>query len=550
VYITLLLAVLCLGCPVQALYADALADLPGAQAGRLTALPVIGLEALDADSRAQLVEARARVATALAGQVTDNELAEAYGELGALYQVQHVNSLAESCYDNAMLLAPDEFRWIYYSAYLHASTGELERAIAGFEQARRLRPDYLALRLRLADAWRDQDKLDQAQQAYLSVVDADGLQAAAHYGLGQIALLRRDYANAIEHFRHTLALQPGASRVHYSLAQALRAGGDGAAAAQHLEQLGDTLPAFTDPQIDSLQALRQGSHMYFIRAMKASRTQDFTAARDAFREGLAREPDNVNARISYARTLYLTGDRARARQELEDTLQQQPPSALALFLLGILDEEDGDQEAATRRYEAALQADPQHSGAQYYLANARYREDRLEQAAAHYAACIETVTDNPGAFLAYTGVLLQTGQAGQARTVLAQAREKYPELTALEYLQVQLQALTGTEQDSRDALAGARKLVEARDIPPHRELQALALAATGDFEAAVAIQQALVTQALWGMPTESARLERNQASYTVHRLPGPLDLFTRAMLQPPAVQGRSVFLDYPTPRPY
>ena len=49
---------------------------------------------------------------------------------------------------------------------------------------------------------------------------------AAHYGLGQIAMSRRDYAEAWDHFEKTLAQVPGANRVHYSLAMAYRGLGD------------------------------------------------------------------------------------------------------------------------------------------------------------------------------------------------------------------------------------------------------------------------------------------------------------------------------------
>jgi tetratricopeptide (TPR) repeat protein len=541
---------LCLCGITPALYADTLAELPAALAARLQPVPVIALDALDADSRAQLVVAREHAAAALAATSPDRELADAYGELGALYQVLNVFSPARTCYENAMQLAPDEFRWVYYAAWLDIEIGELERAISGFRRAREIRPDYLALSLRMADAWRELDELAQAEQAYLAVLDAEGLQAAAHYGLGQIALLRRDNAAAIAHFRQTLVLQPEANRVHYSLAQALRASGQPEAARQHLEQMGDRLPVVTDPQIESLEALRQGATVHFLHAMKAYRKQDYAGARDSFAAGLALEPDNVNARISYARSLYLTGDRTQALQTLDRALELDGSSALAHFLAGIITEEEGDHEAAMRHYSAALQTDPEHSGALLYLGNAEYRRGRLEQAAGHYAHSIATATDNPGAYLALCGVLLQTGQPGQARTLLGDALQHFPELQVLEYLQIQLQALSGDDALIRQAADAAGRLVATQDIPPHRELQALTLAASGDFEAALAILQALAMEASWGMPAEGARLERAVAACKANRLPGFADLFTQALLQPPPVQGRAVFLAYPAPRPY
>ena len=547
---TSLLLVACLSQVAQSLLADPLSEIPEPYTATLKPVPEIGLESLDPESQDQLVAARQRVASALLAEPPAAELAEAWGELGALYQVQFVYSFAQTCYENAMQLAPDEFRWRYYSAYLAASTGELERALDDFEFAHRLRPGYLALTLRMADAWRDLNDLEQAEQAYRSVLDAEGLQAAAHFGLGQIALLRRDYLAAISYFRETLKLQPQASRVHYMLAQALRANGEPAAASEELAKMGNELPAFADPQIESLLALRQGSHIHFIRALKASRRQDFGAARDAFAEGLEHEPDNVNARISYARSLYLTGDRTAARTQLERVLQLDSNSALAQFLLGVLSAEAGDGGIAEQYFRTALQADPGHSGAHYYLGNVLYHKGRLEQAAEHYTRSIEAAKDNPGAYLALIGILLHNAEYDRAVELIGAAVQQYPELPVFGFLQLQLQAMSNDSSRVQQALERAGQLANEQNIPPHRELLALALSASGDFESAATVLQALAAELLWVMPAEGQRLERALQACRSGRLPAVADLFTWSLLQPPPVQGRAVFLSYPAPRPY
>ena len=408
------------------------------------------------------------------------------------------------------------------------------------------------LDLRLADAWRDLNQNDKAMEAYQSVVNSKGLEAAAHYGLGQIALLQREYANAIGHFETALAIQPEASRVHYSLAQALRASGDRDGAEQQFARMGDTLPVFTDPQIESLLALKRGSHVYFIAAMRAYRKQDFAAARDAFAEGLAREPDNVNAHISHARALYLTGDKTQARQELESTLAGKPPThALGWFLLGILAEEAGDIDTAMQDYQTALRAEPEHAGAHFYLGNASYRRGQYEAAAAHYASSAAAAPENLAVYLPYTGVLLHSANGLQrAIELVAGARQRFPEQELLEFVQIPLLAGSGDKDSMEAALARARQRVEQQSTPPNRELLALALAATGDFDQAQTLQDALVTEAAWSMPVETGRLSRVLAAYRAGKLPAQEDLFTWPLLQPPEVKGISVFRDYPAPRPY
>lgn len=547
--VTVIGLLICLARPACA---DALSGLPTPLAQRLEPVAEISLDTLDQDGREQLAAARGRVASAIVAQASDQELADSYGELGALYQVHFVYRLAGTCYDNAMRLAPGEFRWVYYAAYLAASTGQLEQAVAGYAKARQIRPGYLALTLRLADTWRDLNQTDKAMEAYQSVVNSKGLEAAAHYGLGQIALLQREYANAIGHFETALAIQPEASRVHYSLAQALRASGDRDGAEQQFARMGDTLPVFTDPQIESLLALKRGSHVYFIAAMRAYRKQDFAAARDAFAEGLAREPDNVNAHISHARALYLTGDKTQARQELESTLAGKPPThALGWFLLGILAEEAGDIDTAMQDYQTALRAEPEHAGAHFYLGNASYRRGQYEAAAAHYASSAAAAPENLAVYLPYTGVLLHsTNGLQRAIELVAGARQRFPEQELLEFVQIPLLAGSGDKDSMEAALARARQRVEQQSTPPNRELLALALAATGDFDQAQTLQDALVTEAAWSMPVETGRLSRVLAAYRAGKLPAQEDLFTWSLLQPPEVKGISVFRDYPAPRPY
>lgn len=80
-------------------------------------------------------------------------------------------------------------------------------------------------------------------------------EALSRYYLGQIALLQRKYSQAIGYFRRVLELQPTADRVHYPLAQALRASGEGPVARRHLACHGERLPSSADPLMAELKAL-------------------------------------------------------------------------------------------------------------------------------------------------------------------------------------------------------------------------------------------------------------------------------------------------------
>jgi len=532
--------------------ADALSDLPAALADRLAPVAEISLDNLDADSRQQLTAARARLARMVADELPDEELAEGWGELGALYQAHLVKRLAGDCYANARKLAPENFRWVYYSAYLADDTGDLVTAVELYLAAREMRPDYLAVTARLADAWLDLNELEQAKQAYQQVAGAEGLEAAAHFGLGQIGLLQRDYETAIEHFRLALEFQPEANRIHYTLARALRAIGKNDRAKQQLALRGNQLPVIRDPQIESLKALRQGAHIHFLHGMRAIRKQDYTDARDAFARGLEREPGNNNARISYARTLYLTDDPAKAGQMLEAVVAKDPTSALAWYLLGSLADEAGDTETAIRHYTTAIRHDPDHDGALLNLANSHYRQGHPARAVKYYAACVQAAPENFAAWLPYAGALMQAGRdRADVLAVIETAQQRFPEQPLLDYVKIQLLACNEEPAcDADQALARARTLHDRQPIPPHRELLALAQAATGDFDAAAGVQSDLVSEAMLMMPAVVGRLDATLTGYQAQQLPEPKHLFTWPLLQPPVFDGAVAFRDYLTPRPY
>jgi tetratricopeptide (TPR) repeat protein len=550
IYFRLLLVVCVLCTPLAR--ADSLATLPAALTDRLQAVPAVSLDHLDSDSQEQLNTARARVAGLIDSGSPDDALADAWGELGALYHVQYVNRLAQLCFDNALTLAPNRFRWRYYAAYHAHKLGQLDKAVTHYQAALELRPDYLAINARLAEVWLDLNETDRAGAAYREVVAAKGLEAAAHYGLGQIALLERRHADAIQHFETALEFQPDANRIHYSLAQALRASGKRELAKKQLALRGDRLPVIRDPQIESLQALRQGAHIHFIHGMRFQRKQDFTAARDAFALGLERDPDNLNARISHARTLYLTGDSAGADAALADVLEKDPSRSLAWYLRGVLAEAGGDADTAARHYATALKHDPEHVGALFGLAGNRYRHGQFEEAVRHYATCARVAPENPAVWLPYAGALLQAGQdRAKILGIIEQARQRFAEDPLLQLVQIQMLACSNSPAcDARQALERARAQHAAQPVPPHRELLSLALAASGDFATAATQQEELVAEAMLAMPVVVGRLDAVLADYRKQQLPAPEQLFTWQLLQAPPVDGTGVFRDYPTARPY
>jgi len=533
---------------------DDVATLPQAWAGKLLPVPAPNLEGQAADIRNGLDETRAAVAAALKKpDVSAAELAAAYGELGGIYQGSFLRQSADLCLQNAERLEPDNFRWAYLAAWLAAETGQTELALARYERARSLNADYPALTLRMADAWADLNESDKAEAAYRKVASVPGLQAAAYYGLGQIALLNRDYAGAIDDFGKALQFDPAATRVHYPLAQALHAVKRDAEAREHLALRGDQLPGVKDPLVDQLNAVQNSASRYFSRAMTAIQDHDYPAAADRFARGLATDPDNAAARVSYARALYLTDHKSEARQALERAVQLEPGNTLGLFLLGVLSEEAGDTAGAEAYYQRVLKYAPGHGGAHFFLANRYWSQGDYTRAATHYSAAIADDPHNVPARLLYLDSLEKTAApAAQIKAALEADVQQSPEQPLFTLRLIGLLAVSNDAgvADPPEALRLARDLAEQQDIPPVREMLALARAANGDFKQAAEIQQQLVSLAVWTWPGQSERLARALTAYQEGKMPAADDLPAAPPVQAPSVSGEGPFRDYPSPKPY
>jgi len=533
---------------------DNVASLPGTWAGKLLPVPVPNLEGQAADIRSGLDETRNAVNAALhKPDVSAAELANAYGELGGLYQASFLRQSAEPCFQNAERLEPENFRWAYYAAWLADQTGQAELALTRYQHARSLKADYPALTLRMADVWSDLNETDKAEAAYRKVVGVQGLEAPALFGLGQIALLRRDYSDAIDDFSKALQFDPAATRIHYPLAQALHAVKREAEAKEHLALRGDRLPAVKDPLVEELDAMRNSASRYFTKAMKAIQDRDYKAAAAAFAQGLETEPDNATARVSYARALYLSDRKTEARQALERAVALQPDNTLGLFLLGVLSDEEGDAAGAESYYKRVLEHEPGHGGAHFFLANHYWRNGDYPDAASHYAAAIADDPRNVPARLLYLDVLERTGApVEQLKAILEAGVQQSPEQPLFT---LRLIVLLATSQekgigDPQQALRLARELAEQQPIPPAREALALSFAATGDFKQAADIQQQIVSVAVWSWPGESDRLSRSLAAYREGKMPAGNDLPSAPPMQAPPISGEGPFRDYPAPRPY
>ena len=538
------------------LTADALSELQAPWQQRLQAVPEADISGVESVGQDSITRTRARLAARLGADPADSaELAEGYASLAALYQLFRIDAAAALCWDNARQLQPDEFRWHYYAGYLALTRGHSTRALELLEQARALDPDYPALDLRLGQLWLETNRLPQARAALQRAAGTPGLRAAALYYLGQLELLQRDYAAARDHLNEALTLNPAASEVHYPLAQAYRHLGETSLAREHLDRFERREPTADDPLVSELEQVLRTSRSDFGQGMRALRERDYESAIQHFSTGLEIDPDNLAARVSYARVLYLGGQSAAAEQQLNSVLERDPQQPLAQLMLGILLQSQGKAGPAADHYREVLRLDPRHDGAHFFLANLLFNQGRFAAAAEHYGAALAVNADIPPARLLQ---LVAWHRAGRADRDTAQQLDQligqYPDRPELKYALIRVRALSADPavRDSVQALNLANELAPSQPSPPNVEALALAAAADGQFDAAARLQQQVLDMLGWMAGEQQLqRVQDTLDAYEQGVMPRqPVWPADDPLLSPAPLNPVEPFRDYPAPVPF
>jgi tetratricopeptide (TPR) repeat protein len=380
--------------------------------------------------------------------VSDAELAEVFGGTGQLFMLYDFVDSAEQCFLNAVALAPNEFRWLYYLGVVQEGQGELEQAIATLERALQIRPEDLPSLIRTAQIELDNIRLEQAETRFQQVLALDPGNAAAHYGLGRIAMLREDFPGAITHFEEALARQVQASTAHYQLGLAYREIGNMDKARTHLARQGRTEVEFEDPLMQELRELVRGSSLFVVGATRAKAAGEWEEAVTLFKLALAADPNNNAARLALATTYMQSGEVEAATRELQQALMLDPENLAGHYNLGTILAQQGQTAAAIAHLEHAIAIDPELEIAHINLAVILARQGDLDEAEHHYAQALRVQPDDLEARQQRAQLLLRLERVDEAIAELEWLAREQPKSVDT---QVELARALGTAGRYGDA---------------------------------------------------------------------------------------------------
>ncbi|MAG69713.1 MAG: tetratricopeptide repeat protein [Vicinamibacterales bacterium] len=180
--------------------------------------------------------------------------ADRIGRLGMTYHAYRFSDEARRSYEAARDLAPDEYRWIYYQAFLEKSIFDFPAAQSLFRRALELDPDSAEVWAELGDLYLKWNRRDDAAESLARALALDPTQPLAALGQARLALLTEDWSGAVALLTPVLDAHPRLSLAHKYLAQAYGNVGRGDDSARH-QSLGDYGSAIETPLMRELHEL-------------------------------------------------------------------------------------------------------------------------------------------------------------------------------------------------------------------------------------------------------------------------------------------------------
>jgi len=450
-------------------------------------IPLPDITNLDEAVRKQLQQAQSALSQLRQKPgVSDSRLGRSYGEMGMLYHAYRLYDAAEACYKNARTLQPEALRWPYYLGDIHLQKGDSEKEAATYENALAMDADYVPALINLAHNRLSANKPDEAEPLFKKALVADPVCAAAHAGLGEIALLREEHETAARYFENALRLQPSATIVHYSLAMAYRGLKENEKAREHLARRGYTKASVSDPLMAALNSLSVGSQRHMEIAADASKSGKVALALQELRKAVRAAPEDPMSRIGLAITLAQIGNHDGAAEQFREAIRLKPNSARAHRNFAVMLAKKGDDGAAMDHYLKAVACDPQHAGSQLGLADLALKMGKQELASTHYELAEQIDPRHPVPKKGKIVILAKEGKYAEAFDYLEEANELIPNNLTLTHVAARLLATCPDEQfrDGTKALSLAKTVFGTRQTIEHGETLAMAFAETGCYDEA------------------------------------------------------------------
>jgi len=160
------------------------------------------------------------------GQLVAEDLAATYSNRGTEWLGKGEYDRALADYNEAIRLRPDYAEIFNNRGNVWRKKGEYDRAIADYNEAIRLRPDYAKAFNNRGNAWQDKGEYDLAITDYNQAIRLKPDFAAAFNGRGIVWYTKGEFDRAITDYNQAIRLEPDFALAFNNRADAWRTKGD------------------------------------------------------------------------------------------------------------------------------------------------------------------------------------------------------------------------------------------------------------------------------------------------------------------------------------
>jgi tetratricopeptide (TPR) repeat protein len=373
---------------------------------------------------------KALIGTARDAVLRSTDSASAWGRLGVILLANELDPDAVTCFQQAVILAPDEYRWTYY---LGLAVTALDRplAISSFRKACELRPNDPIGHARLGELLLAAGDLEGAgRHLEMSIRKNSSPDPRPLQALARVRLLEGKPEEARRLAEQANALAPDSRMVLEVLAQALDRLGEKESVKtllQRVHSLPDRPLPWRDPYAEQALAMRSDSSATVDEAIRLSEAGNLTAAVELLSAALEKSPGEVQLSLTLAQVYVRSDKLAEALRVLKAAQAAAPQNAEICFRIGVVRYLREEFAVAVDAFTQAIQLKPDHWMALTNLGHC-YQQLKDPGAAIHaFQQALQIAPENHNARINLAKILLQTGQQDQAKQHLQKVLEHSPE---------------------------------------------------------------------------------------------------------------------------
>lgn len=348
------------------------AALPSAGQEPLPPVVVGDHQAMDPEIAALIAEHVAKVEAAPAN-------GDAHADLGLVYEANTLFDAAIRCYENALILLPDQKQWAYRKALMQHASGDFDGALESMRVAAEAFQRTPVIQARYGYMLYQAGRTDEAAAAWEQALAAEAGQPQviewpeSRVGLAQVRVDQGRTDEAVELLEEALALDPDYRHAHYLLGQCYLELGKAEEAEVELARGVNAWPRFpADPHQPRLNELSVGFHRRMMDIENMLASGDTESAFPALQAVLQEHPEDHFALNLLAKAYSMTGQLDEAVDTLRKSEEAEPDAyatkiELSIALMNQLNERQ-------TKLQAAPPEDPEEAAAAQAALNAIYEE--------------------------------------------------------------------------------------------------------------------------------------------------------------------------------